>query len=86
MKQKCQILMGIVKYKNTAAPLCTSGINTTHQHFKMSSKVTSQSINTIYLTMETYKFKLRWLVTFKLLKLKQSYIPHLKVLMCGIDA
>ena len=27
-----------------------------------------------------------WLITFKLLKLKQSYILHLKVLTCDIDA
>ena len=27
-----------------------------------------------------------WLITFELLELKQSYILHLKVLMCGIDA
>ena len=35
MKQKCQLQMGLMKYKNAAIPLSTSGINTTHQHFQM---------------------------------------------------
>ena len=35
MKQKCQLQMGIAQYKNTATPLRTKGINTTHQHFKL---------------------------------------------------
>ena len=35
MKQKCQLQMGIVQYKNAATPLRTPCINTTHQHFKV---------------------------------------------------
>ena len=35
MKQKCQIQMGVVQYKNAATPLRTKGINTTHKHFQM---------------------------------------------------
>ena len=33
MKQKCQIQMGTVQYKNVAMPLGFLGVNTTHQHF-----------------------------------------------------
>ena len=36
MKQKCQLQMGIAKYKNVATPVTTRGIITTHQHFQMS--------------------------------------------------
>ena len=35
---------------------------------------------------ENYTSKFRGLITFEPLELKQSYIPHLKVLVCGIDA
>ena len=35
IKQKCQIQMGVVNYKNVATPLSTLGINTTRQHFQM---------------------------------------------------
>ena len=35
MKQKCQVQMVIVQYKNAATPLITRGINTTYQHFQM---------------------------------------------------
>ena len=33
-----------------------------------------------------YTFKIWWLITFEPLEINQSYIPHLKVLVCGIDA
>ena len=33
-----------------------------------------------------YTFKIWLLINFKSLELKQSYIPHLKVLVCGINA
>ena len=36
--------------------------------------------------METTTFRIRWLITFEYLELQQSLIPHLKVLMCGINA
>ena len=42
IKQKCQLQMGIVKYKNVAMPLSTLGINTTHQHYQ------------IYITISTF--------------------------------
>ena len=35
MKQKHQIQMGLGQYKDTAKPLKTRGIITTHQHFQM---------------------------------------------------
>ena len=35
MKQKCQVQMIMVQYKNAATPLITRGINATHQHFQM---------------------------------------------------
>ena len=35
---------------------------------------------------ENYTSKFRGLITFEPLELKQSYIPHLKVLVCGINA
>ena len=96
MKQKCQLQTGIVKYENAATPLSTSGINTTHQHFQMRYIALFQLKGLksyqpkykckVYFTKEIYTFKLRQLITFETLELKQSYMPHLKVLMCGIDA
>ena len=96
MKQKCQLQIGVTQYENAAMALSTSGINTTRQHFQMKyitlfqlKKLKSYQPKykcKIYLTKEIYKFKLRWMATFELLELKQSYIVHLKVLMCGIDA
>ena len=35
IKQKCQLQMGIVKYKNVSRPLSTLDINTTHLNFQM---------------------------------------------------
>ena len=35
MKQKCQIQMGVGRYKNEATLLRTSGINATQQQFQM---------------------------------------------------
>ena len=50
MKQKCQLQMGIVKYKNAATPLSTLGINTTCQDFQMSTaNVLSVEIPDVYL-------------------------------------
>ena len=88
--------MGIVKFKNVAMPLSTSGINTTHQHFQMSyitlfylkglkSYKLSKFECADFLSKIDFTFRL-WLITFVHLEQKQSYIPHLKVLMCGIDA
>ena len=42
-------------------------------------------IYTILLSKLDFSFAL-FLVTFEPLDLKQSYIPHLKALMCGINA
>ena len=96
MKQKCKLQIGVAQYENAASLLSTSGINTKHQHFQMRYitllylKVLkiykSKSKCNVYLTKEIYTFKLRLLITFEHLELKQSYIPHLKVLMRGIDA
>ena len=96
MKQKCQLQMGIVKYKNAATPLSTSGINTTRQHFQMRYITLFQlkGLKSYQLSkFECVDFNskidftfLLWLITFELLELKQSYILHLKVLTCGIDA
>ena len=96
MKQKYQIQIGVAQCKITAMPLSTRGINTTRQHFQM------RYITLFYLKwLKSYqlsKFKcvdllsktdftfLLWLITFEPLELKQSYIPHLKVLMCGNNA
>ena len=96
MKQKCQIKIVVAPFKSTSTPLITRGINTTRQHFQM------RYITLFYLKwLKSYqlsKFKcvdllsktdftfLLWLITFEPLELKQSYIPHLKVLMCGINA
>ena len=96
IKQKCQIQIDVIQCKSTAMPLSTRGINTTRQHFQM------RYITWFYLKwLKSYqlsKFKcanllsktdftfLLWLITFEPLDLKQSYIPHLKVLMCGINA
>ena len=87
--------MGIVKYENVAMPLSTLGINTTHQHFQMryitlfylkglKSYQLSKFECVDFLSKIDFAFIL-WLITYKPLKLKQSKIPHLKVLMCGID-
>ena len=35
MKQKCQLQMGVSKYKNAAMPLRSKGNDTTHQQFQM---------------------------------------------------
>ena len=68
MKQKSQIQMGIVKCKNAATPLSTSGINTTHQHFQMRyialfylKELKSYQPKykcKVYFTKEIYTFKL----------------------------
>ena len=84
--------MVIEQYKNAAKPLITRGINTTHQHFQM------RYITLLYLkqlkSYQASKFKrvdllsktditfLLWLITFEPFELKQSYIPHWKVLVC----
>ena len=96
MKQNGQLDMGIVKYKSTAMPLSISGINTTYQHFQMRYITLFQlkglksfqlsKFECVDLNSEIDFTFLLWLITFELLELKQSYIPHLKVLMCGIDA
>ena len=75
MKQKCQLQMGIVKYKNAATPLSTSGINTMCQHFQMSytTLVYLKGLQSyqpkykckVYFTKEIYTFKLQQLVTFQ---------------------
>ena len=96
MKQKCQIQIGVAQSKSIATPLSIRGINITPQHFGM------RYITLFYLkwfkSYQLSKFKcvdfnskmdfifLRWLITFEFLELKQSYILHLKVLTCGIDA
>ena len=96
MKQKGQLQMGILKYENAATPLSTSGINTTHQHFQMRyiTLLQLKGLKSYQLSKFEcvdfnckidFTFLLR-LITFELLVLKLSYIPHLKVLICGIDA
>ena len=35
MNRKCQLQMGLEQYENTATPLRTKSINTTHHHFPM---------------------------------------------------
>ena len=93
MKQKCQPQMGITQYKNTVTPLRTRGINTTHRHFQMRYITFSQLKNHQPKNFKVSSFQIErdltfllQLITFQHLELKQSYIPHLKVLMCDIDA
>ena len=40
----------------------------------------------VYFLSRTGLTFLLWLITFEPLEQKQSYIPHLKVLMCGMNA
>ena len=96
MKQNCQLQVCVTQNKNAATPLSTSGINTTHQQFQMKyitlfylKGLKSYQLSNFecldFLSRIDFTFIL-WLITFEPLELKQSYIPHLKVLMCGIDA
>ena len=96
MKQKCQIKIVVAPFKSTSTPLITRGINTTRQHFQM------RYITLFYLKwLKSYQLSrfecvdllsktdftfLLWHINFEPLELKQSYIPHLKVLMCGINS
>ena len=96
MKQKYHFQRGVLQYENATMPLSSSGIHTTHQHFqkryitlfllKGLKSYQPKYKCKVYFTKEIYTFKLRQLITFETLELKQSYIPHLKVLMCGINA
>ena len=52
MKQKCQLQMGIARYRNEARLLTTKGIDTTHQHFQMR-----------FITL----FQLKWLKSHQIL-------------------
>ena len=96
IKQKCQLQMGIVKYENAATPLSTLGINNTHQHFQMryitlfqlkglKSYKPSKFKCLDFLRKKEFMFLL-WIRTLEPLKLKQSFIPHMKVLTCGINS
>ena len=49
-------------------------------------KLQLQVQTNIRFTKENGDIKIRWLVTFECLELEQSYIHHLKALMCGINA
>ena len=40
----------------------------------------------VYFLSKTGLTFLFWLITFEPLEQKQSYMPHLKVLMCGMNA
>ena len=40
----------------------------------------------LYFLSKTHVTFLLWLITFEPLEQKQSYIPFLKVLMCGVNA
>ena len=96
IKQKCHLQIGVTQHKSAAKPLSTSSINTTRQHFQM------RYVTLFLLRgLKSYKLSkfecvdfnskidftfLLWLITFELLELKQSYILHLKVLTCGINA
>ena len=88
--------MDIVKCKNAATPISTLGINTMHQHFQtryitlfslkgLKSYQLSKFECADFISKIDFTFIL-WPITFEPLQLKQSYVPHLKVLMCGIDA
>ena len=95
MKQKCHLQIGVTQHKNAAVPLSTSGINTTRQHFQMRYIALFQHKGLKSYQLSKFEYVdfnskldftfLLWLITFELLELKQSYIPHLKVLMCGIN-
>ena len=96
IKQKCQIQIGAAQCKSTATPIITGGINITFQHFQMRyitlfylnwlKSYQLSKFKCVSLLSETYFTFLLWLITFEPLELKQSYIPHLKVLMCRINA
>ena len=96
MKHKCQLQIGVAQYENAAMPLSTSGINTMHQQFQMKyimlfklkglkSYQLSKFECADFISKIDFTFIL-WPITFEPLQLRQSYVPHLKVLMHGIDA
>ena len=96
MKQNYHFQRGLLQYKNATTPLKSSGIHTTHKHFwkryiilfsLMGLKSYQLSkFESVYFLGKTRATSLLWLITFEPLELKQSYIPHLKVLMCVINA
>ena len=96
MKQKCYLQIGVTQHNNVTTPLSTSDINNTRQHSQMRYITLSQlkGLKSYQLSkFECVDFNskidfafLLCLITFELLELKQSYILHLKVLMCSIDA
>ena len=77
-------------------PLSSSGIHITHQHFQkryitlfllkwLKSYQPSKYECLDFLSKTHFTFLL-WQITFEPIEQKQSYIPHLKVLMCGMNA
>ena len=96
MKQKYHFQRGVLQYENTTMPLSSSGIHTTHKHFQkryitlfllkeLKSHQPSKLKCSDFFSKTHGTFSL-WLITFESLKQKQSYIPFLKVLMCGMNS
>ena len=95
MKQNCHYQSGVLQCKIAIKPLISSGIHTTHQHFQKRyitlllprglKSYQPSKFESLYFLSKTHFTFLSWLITFKPLDQKQSYIPLLKVLMCGIN-
>ena len=96
MKQNCHFQRGLLQYKNATTPLNSSAIHTTHQHFwkryitlfslRGLKSYQPSKFESVYFLSKTGLTFLLWLITFEPLEQKQSYIPLLKVLMCGMNA
>ena len=94
MKQNYHFQRGLFQYKNATTPLNSSAIHTTHYHFgkryitlfplRGLKSYKPSKFESVYLLSKTGLTFLLWVITFEPLRQKQSCIPLLKVLMCGM--
>ena len=93
-RQKCK-MCSTKEYKDASMLLSSLGIHTTHQHFQkrhitlfllkgLKGYQPSKYKCSDFLS-KTHVTYLLWLITFEPLEQKQSYIPLLKVLLCGMN-
>ena len=96
MKQNCHFQNSVLQFKNATKPLQSSGIHMTHYHFQtryislfllMELKSSQPSeFECLYFLSKTHFTFLLWLITLEHLEQKQSNMPLLKLLMCGMNA
>ena len=101
MKQKCYFQRGVAECRHAATHLSSYSINTTHQCFQKRyitllyfkglksyqlSKFKCLHFTPLSLVNRTFHLHFCWYLLSPLRYNKVMYVPHLKVLKCGINA